>query len=253
MRMRKVNPHVIVSPRITATKAGLNLDLNQIETHYLAGGDVENVVNALISADKAGLDLSFQRATAIDLAGRNVMEAVRMCVTPVIVETPRVSAVAKDGIELIATARVTLRADIDRLVGGAGEQTILARVGEGIVTTVGSAEKYVDVLRSPDIISQAVLKKGLDQGTAFHILSIDIADIDVGRNIGAMLQTDQAEADKHIAQAKAEQRRAMAVAHEQEMKARIVQMRQRVVEAEAEVPLALAQAFRKGNIGQSPH
>ena len=248
MRMRKVNPHTIIPALISATKAGLELTVDELETHFLAGGDVVNVVNALISAEKAGLNLTFQRATAIDLAGRHVMEAVRMCVTPEIIETPKVSAIAKDGIELIVVARVTLRADIDRLVGGAGEATILARIGEGIVTTIGSSASHKDVLRSPDSISRTVLAKGLDQGTAFHILSIDIADVDVGRNVGAILQTDQAEADKRIAQAKAEERRAMAVAHEQEMKAKIVEMQRRVVEAEAEVPIAMAEAFRKGRL-----
>ncbi|MFN7976287.1 MAG: flotillin-like protein FloA [Acidobacteriota bacterium] len=250
MRLRKVNPQSIVSPLISATKAGLEITVNQLETHYLAGGNVGNVVAALIAAEKAGLNLSFQRATAIDLAGRNVMDAVKICVNPEIIETPRVSAIAKDGIELTAIARVTLRADIERLVGGAGEATILARIGEGIVTTIGSSKSHKDVLESPDNISRTVLAKGLDQGTAFHILSIDIADVDVGRNIGAMLQTDQAEAEKRIAQAKAEERRAMAVAHEQEMKAKIVEMQCRVVEAEAQVPMAMADAFRKGNLGR---
>jgi uncharacterized protein YqfA (UPF0365 family) len=250
MRLRKVNPNMIVRPLISAHKAGLStITISQLEAHFLAGGNVTNVVNALISADKANIPLQFQKATAIDLAGRNVFEAVRMSVSPKVIETPRVSAVAKDGIQLIAIARVTVRANLERLVGGAGEDTILARVGEGIVTTIGSAENHKAVLENPDKISKVVLGKGLDSGTAFEILSIDVADVDVGKNIGAGLQTDQAEADKKIAQAKAEQRRAMAVAREQEMSALVEEMRARVVEAEAEIPKAMAQAFREGNLG----
>jgi uncharacterized protein YqfA (UPF0365 family) len=249
MRLRKVNPHAVIRPLISATKAGLNLEIDRLEAHYLAGGNVQQVVNALISADKANIDLSFQRATAIDLAGREVLEAVKVSVNPKVIETPKVSAVAKDGIQLVAQARVTVRANIERLVGGAGEETILARVGEGIVSTIGSADTHKMVLENPDTISKTVLNKGLDSGTAFEILSIDIADVDVGKNIGAQLQIDQAEADKRIAQAKAEERRAMAVALEQEMKARVQEMRAKLVEAEAEVPQAIAEAFRKGNIG----
>ena len=249
MRLRKVSPPAIVRPLIAATKAGLTLNTNELESHFLAGGQVGLVVNALISADKANIDLSFKRATAIDLAGRNVLEAVQVSVNPKVITTPKVAAVAKDGIQLIATARVTVRANIDRLVGGAGEETILARVGEGIVSTIGSAASHKKVLENPDEISKTVLSKGLDSGTAFEILSIDIADVDVGKNIGAELQTDQAEADKRIAQAKAEERRAMAVAAEQENVARVQEMRARVVEAEAEVPLAMAEAFREGNLG----
>ena len=248
MRLRKVTPSAIVRPLISATKAGLRLDINALEAHYLAGGQVGKVVNALISADKANIELDFRRAAAIDLAGRDVFEAVQMSVNPKVIETPRVAAVAKDGIQLIATARVTVRANIDRLVGGAGEETILARVGEGIVSTIGSAESHKAVLESPERISKTVLAKGLDAGTAFEILSIDIADVDVGKNIGAELQTDQAEADKRVAQARAEQRRAMAVAAEQEKRALVEEMRARVVEAEAEVPLAMAEAFRSGNL-----
>ena len=249
MRLRKVPPRVIVDPQINATKAGLHLDLDQLEAHYLAGGNVNRVVQALISADKAGIELQFQQAAAIDLAGRDVREAVQVSVNPKVIQTPKVAAMAKDGIQLIATARVTVRANIQRLVGGAGEETILARVGEGIVSTIGSAESHKTVLESPEAISKTVLAKGLDSGTAYEILSIDIADVDVGKNIGAELQTDQAEADKRIAQAKAEQRRAMAVAHEQEMKARVQEMRAKVVEAEAKVPEAMAIAFRAGNLG----
>lgn len=249
MRLRKVNPHLIIRPLISATKAGIPVDINKLEAHYLAGGNVERVVNALISADKANINLSFERATAIDLAGRNVLEAVKLSVNPKVIETPLVAAVAKDGIQVKATSRVTVRANIDRLVGGAGEETIVARVGEGIVTTIGSAESHKQVLENPDLISKTVLKKGLDAGTAFEILSIDIADVDVGDNIGAKLQTDQAEADKRIAQAKAEERRAMAVAREQEMKALTQEMQARVVEAEAELPKAMAQAFREGKLG----
>ena len=252
MRLRKVPPRVIVDPQINATKAGLHLDLDQLEAHYLAGGNVNRVVQALISADKAGIELAFQQAAAIDLAGRDVREAVQVSVNPKVIQTPKVAAMAKDGIQLIATARVTVRANIQRLVGGAGEETILARVGEGIVSTIGSAESHKAVLESPEAISKTVLAKGLDSGTAYEILSIDIADVDVGKNIGAELQTDQAEADKRIAQAKAEQRRAMAVAHEQEMKARVQEMRAKVVEAEAKIPEAMAIAFRAGNLGSSP-
>jgi len=249
MRLRKVPPHLIIRPMITATKAGIVANVNNMEAHYLAGGNVDRVVNALISADKANIALTFERATAIDLAGRDVLEAVKVSVNPKVIETPLISAIAKDGIQVKATARVTVRANIDRLVGGAGEETIIARVGEGIVTTIGSAVVHKDVLENPDKISKTVLAKGLDAGTAFEILSIDIADVDVGENIGAKLQTDQAEADKKIAQAKAEERRAMAVAKEQEMKASVVEMQARVVEAEAEVPKAMAQAFREGNLG----
>jgi len=249
MRLRRVVPSRVVNPQIKAIKAGLSTNINELEAHYLAGGDVDKVVNALIAAQRADIPLEFERAAAIDLAGRDVLEAVRMSVNPKVIETPLVAAIAKDGIELKAKARVTVRANIDRLVGGAGEQTIIARVGEGIVTTIGSALTHKDVLENPDRISQTVLAKGLDAGTAFEILSIDIADVDVGRNIGAQLQTDQAEADKRIAQAKAEERRAMAIAREQEMKAGVVEMRAKVVEAEAEVPKALAQALRDGHLG----
>lgn len=249
MRLRKVPPTVIVRSAITATKAGLPLDIGKIEAHYLAGGNVVNVVNALISANKASLDLTFERAAAIDLAGRDVLEAVKMSVIPKVVETPLVAAVAKDGIQLKAVARITVRANIDRLVGGAGEVTILARVGEGIVSTIGSSETHKEVLENPDKISKLVLSKGLDAGTAFEILSIDIADVDVGENIGAKLQADQAEADLKIARAKAEERRASAVAQEQEMIAEVAKMRARVVEAESEVPKAIAEAFRTGNLG----
>ena len=249
MRLRKVNPAMVVRPLIAATKAGLVLTTRELEAHYLAGGHVDRVAKALISADKANLGISFKQAAAIDLAGRDVLEAVRVSVNPKVLDTPRVAAMAKDGIQLIATARVTVRANINRLVGGAGEDTILARVGEGIVSTIGSATSHKAVLENPDNISKTVLAKGLDAGTAFEILSIDIADVDVGKNIGAELQTDQAEADKRIAQAKAEERRAMAVAHEQEMKARVQEMRAQVVQAEAQVPLALAEAFRRGLLG----
>ncbi len=249
MRLRRVSPSMIVKPRISAVKAGLEVSVDELEAHYLAGGNVARVVNALISADKANIKLSFTQATAIDLAGRNVLEAVQMSVNPKVITTPKVAAVAKDGIQLTALSRVTVRADIDRLVGGAGEETIIARVGEGIVSTIGSSDSHKSVLENPDAISKTVLAKGLDAGTAFEILSIDIADVDVGANIGAKLQTEQAEADKQIAQAKAEGRRAMAVAQEQEMKARVHEMRAKVVEAEAEVPLAMAQAFRDGNLG----
>jgi uncharacterized protein YqfA (UPF0365 family) len=249
MRLRKVSPPAVIRPQIAATKAGLALLTNELEAHYLAGGNVDRVVRALISADKAGIDLPFQKAAAIDLAGRDVHEAVQVSVNPKVIQTPKVAAMAKDGIQLIALARVTVRANINRLVGGAGEETILARVGEGIVSTIGSAESHKAVLENPDAISKTVLAKGLDAGTAYEILSIDIADVDVGKNIGAELQTDQAEADKRIAQAQAEKRRAMAVAQEQEMTAKTQEMRARVVEAEAQVPLALAEAFRNGNLG----
>jgi uncharacterized protein YqfA (UPF0365 family) len=249
MRLRKVSPPAVVRPLITATKAGLDLDINALEAHYLAGGRVDRVVGALISADKASIELGFNQAAAIDLAGRDVFEAVQVSVNPKVINTPKVAAMAKDGIQLIAVARVTVRANINRLVGGAGEETILARVGEGIVSTIGSADSHKAVLENPDNISKTVLSKGLDSGTAFEILSIDIADVDVGKNIGAELQTDQAEADKRVAQARAEERRAMAVATEQEMKARVQEMKAEVVKAEAEVPLALADAFRSGNLG----
>lgn len=249
MRLRRVTPSRIVNPMIKATKAGLSLNTNQLEGHYLAGGNVDRVVNALIAAQRADIPLPFERAAAIDLAGRNVLEAVQMSVNPKVIETPVVSAVASDGIEVKVRARITVRANIDRLVGGAGEETIIARVGEGIVTTVGSAKNHKEVLENPDNISSTVLNRGLDAGTAFEILSIDIADVDVGKNIGAMLQTDQAEADKKIAQAKAEERRAMAVAREQEMTAFVEEMRAKVVEAEAEVPKAMADALRAGKLG----
>jgi uncharacterized protein YqfA (UPF0365 family) len=249
MRFRRVDPRAIVLPLIAATKAGLHLNVNELEGHFLAGGNVGRVVAALISADKANIELPFQQAAAIDLAGRDVKEAVETSVNPKVINTPRVAAMAKDGIQLIAIARVTVRANINRLVGGAGEETILARVGEGIVSTIGSSPSHKAVLENPDIISKSVLNKGLDAGTAYEILSIDIADVDVGKNIGAELQTDQAEADKQIAQAKAEERRAMAVAIEQENRARVEEMRAKVVEAEAEVPRAMAEAFRSGNLG----
>lgn len=242
MRLRRVAPGVIVKPLIKATKAGLTVKVNQLEAHCLAGGDVDRVVNALIAAERAGMELSFEKASAIDLAGRNVFEAVKMSVTPKVIETPQISAVAKDGIELLVKARVTVRTNIERLIGGAGEATVLARIGEGIVTTVGSAESHAEVLENPDEISKLVLDKGLDSGTAFEIISIDIADIDIGRNVGANLKGLQAETDNKIAQAKAEERRAMAVALEQEMRAAVVQ-------AEAEIPKAMAQALRDGNIG----
>jgi len=249
MRLRRVIPSRIVNPQIKASKAGLGLNINQLESHFLAGGNVDRVVNALIAAQRANIPLGFERAAAIDLAGRDVLLAVQMSVNPRVIETPIVAAVAKDGIEVKVKARVTVRANIDRLVGGAGEETIIARVGEGIVTTVGSSSSHKDVLENPDLISRTVLNKGLDAGTAFEILSIDIADVDVGKNIGAHLQTEQAEADKRIAQAKAEERRAMAVAQEQEMKAKVVEMRARVVESESQVPLAMADALRQGKIG----
>ena len=249
MRWRKVPPQIIVRNLIAAKKAGLQLNRNELEAHFLAGGHLNLVVQALISADKANMNLDFKTATAIDLAGRNVFEAVQMSVNPKVINTPPVAAVAKDGIQLIAKARVTVRTNIKQLVGGAGEETILARVGEGIVTSIGSAVTHKQVLENPDSISRVVLEKGLDSGTAFEILSIDIADIDVGKNIGAQLQMDQANADKNIAQAKAEERRAMAVALEQEMRAKAQDARAKVIEAEAEVPLALAAAFRSGNLG----
>jgi uncharacterized protein YqfA (UPF0365 family) len=242
MRLRRIPPNTVVTARISAVKAGLSITVNDLEAHYLAGGNVVRVVNAMISADKANIPLPFQRAAAIDLAGRNVLEAVQMSVLPKVIETPKIAAVAKDGIQLIVVSRVTVRTNIDRLVGGAGEETIIARVGEGMVSTIGSAVNHKSVLENPDHISKHILSKGLDAGTAYEILSIDIADVDVGENIGAKLQIDQANADKQIAQAKAEERRAMAVALEQEMRAR-------VVEAEAEVPRAMAEAFRSGNLG----
>ncbi|MFB4161762.1 flotillin-like protein FloA [Geomicrobium sp. JSM 1781026] len=249
MRLRNVVPKRVINPLIKAKKAGLDITTNMLEGHYLAGGNVDRVVNALIAAHRANIDLSFERAAAIDLAGRDVLEAVQMSVNPKVIETPFIAGVAMDGIEIKAKSRITVRANIDRLVGGAGEDTVIARVGEGIVSTIGSNNDHKKVLENPDMISQTVLTKGLDSGTAFEILSIDIADIDIGKNIGAELQTDQAEADKNIAQAKAEERRAMAVAKEQEMKARVEEMRAKVVEAEAEVPMAMAEAFRAGNLG----
>ncbi|KXZ18453.1 hypothetical protein AXI59_10380 [Bacillus nakamurai] len=249
MRLRRVIPNRVVNPLIKAHKAGIAASTNQLESHYLAGGNVDRVVNALIAAQRANIELTFERCAAIDLAGRDVLEAVQMSVNPKVIETPFIAGVAMDGIEVKAKARITVRANIDRLVGGAGEETIVARVGEGIVSTIGSSVNHKKVLENPDMISQTVLGKGLDSGTAFEILSIDIADVDIGKNIGAILQTDQAEADKNIAQAKAEERRAMAVAQEQEMRARVEEMRAKVVEAEAEVPLAMAEALREGNIG----
>ncbi len=249
MRIRKVPPSVIVNSLITATKAGLQVTTTELETHYLAGGNVGTVIKALISADKANMNLSFKQATAIDLAGRDVFQAVQISVNPKVITTPKVAAVAADGIQLIAIARVTVRANIQQLVGGAGEDTILARVGEGIVTSIGSAKTHKEVLENPDKISKLVLQRGLDAGTAFEILSIDIADVDVGTNIGAKLQTDQASADLKVAEAKAEERRAMAVALEQEMKAKAQEARAKVIEAEAEVPKALADSFRSGNLG----
>lgn len=249
MRLRRVIPSRIVNPMIKATKAGLGVSINQLESHFLAGGNVDRVVNSLIAAQRANIHLEFERAAAIDLAGRDVLQAVQMSVNPRVIETPIVAAMAKNGIEVKVRARVTVRANIERLVGGAGEETIIARVGEGIVTTVGSSETHKDVLENPDLISRTVLGKGLDAGTAFEILSIDVADVDVGKNIGAHLQTEQAEADKRIAQAKAEERRAMAVAEEQAMRARVIEMRARVVEAESKVPLAMAEALRNGKLG----
>lgn len=249
MRLRRVIPGRIVNPLIKAHKAGLDVTINQLESHYLAGGNVDRVVNALIAAHRANIELTFERCAAIDLAGRDVLEAVQMSVNPKVIETPFISGVAINGIEVKAKARITVRANIDRLVGGAGEETIIARVGEGIVSTIGSSVDHKEVLENPDLISQTVLAKGLDSGTAFEILSIDIADVDVGKNIGAELQIEQAQADKNIAQAKAEERRAMAVAHEQEMVARVQEMKAKVVEAEAEVPMAMAEALRSGNFG----
>lgn len=249
MRVRKVVPRRIVEPMIKATKAGLQVSINKLEAHYLAGGNVDRVINALVAAQRAGIPLDFEKACAIDLAGRDVLQAVQMSVNPKVIETPIIAAVAMDGIELRAKARVTVRANIDRLIGGAGEETIIARIGEGIVTTVGSSSSHKEVLENPDLISRTVLSKGLDAGTAFEILSIDIADVDVGRNVGAQLQIDQAEADKRIAQALAEERRAMAVAQEQENIAKVQGMRAQVIEAEAEVPKAIAAAFREGKLG----
>jgi uncharacterized protein YqfA (UPF0365 family) len=249
MRLRKVPPAIIVNAMINATKAGLTIDRDALEAHYLAGGSVQTVVNALISADKANIPLDFNMATAIDLAGRDVLLAVQMSVNPKVIDTPPVTAVAKDGIQLIAKARVTVRANIKQLVGGAGEDTVLARVGEGVVSSIGSADSHKAVLENPDSISKVVLARGLDSGTAFEILSIDIADVDIGKNIGAELQIDQAEADKNIAQAKAEERRAMAVALEQEMKAKAQEARANVIQAEVEIPKAMAEAFRSGNLG----
>ena len=249
MRIRRITPSKLVYPLIKATKAGLDVTLSKMEAHYLAGGNIDRVINALIAAQRADIPLEFEQACAIDLAGRDVLQAVQMSVNPRVIETPAVAAIAKDGIELRAKARVTVRANIARLVGGAGEETIIARVGEGIVTTVGSSETHKEVLENPDLISRTVLSKGLDAGTAYEILSIDIADVDVGRNIGAQLQMDQAEADRRIAQAKAEERRAMAVAHEQEMVAAVQEMRAKVVAAEAEVPKAMAEALRSGKLG----
>jgi uncharacterized protein YqfA (UPF0365 family) len=249
MRLRKVPPSIVVNAMINSTKSGLNITTNEIETHFLAGGNVNNVIKALISADKANIPLTFKMATAIDLAGRDVADAVQLSVNPRVIDTPPVSAVAKNGIQLVVRARVTVRANINQLVGGAGEETILARVGEGIVTTIGSAVDHRTVLENPDKISKTVLSKGLDAGTAFEILSIDIADIDVSENIGAKLQTEQASADLKVAQAKAEERRAMAVAFEQEMRAKAQEARAKVIEAEAQIPLAMAEAFRAGNLG----
>lgn len=249
MRLRRVSPQHIIKPLIKATKAGLNIDINELEAHYLAGGDINMVIDALIAAQRANIDLEFEQAAAIDLAGRNVFEAVQVSVNPKVIETPIIAGVAMNGIEVRAKAKVTVRANIGRLVGGAGEETIIARVGEGIVTTVGSASHHSTVLENPDSISQTILRKGLDSGTAFEILSIDIADVDVGRNIGAKLQAEQAEADKKIAQAKAEERRSLAIAQEQEMLAEVQRMKAKVVEAEAQVPLALAYALREGKLG----
>jgi uncharacterized protein YqfA (UPF0365 family) len=249
MRLRRVIPSRIVNPLIKAHKAGLPVTINQLESHYLAGGNVDRVVNALIAAHRANIELTFERCAAIDLAGRDVLEAVQMSVNPKVIETPFIAGVAMNGIEVKAKARITVRANIERLVGGAGEETVIARVGEGIVSTIGSASSHTTVLENPDMISQTVLSKGLDSGTAFEILSIDIADVDIGKNIGAELQIEQAQADKNIAQAKAEERRAMAVANEQEMIARVQEMKAKVVEAEAEVPQAMAEALRSGNLG----
>ena len=249
MRLRRVIPSRVINPLIKAHKAGIAVTTNQLESHYLAGGNVDRVVNALIAAHRANIELTFERAAAIDLAGRDVLEAVQMSVNPKVIETPFIAGVAMNGIEVKAKARITVRANIDRLVGGAGEETIVARVGEGVISTIGSSVDHSKVLENPDLISQTVLSKGLDSGTAFEILSIDIADVDIGKNIGAHLQMEQAEADKRIAQAKAEERRAMAVAKEQEMKARVEEMRAKVVESEATVPLAMAEALRRGNLG----
>jgi uncharacterized protein YqfA (UPF0365 family) len=249
MRFRRVPPSVIVNAMVTATKAGINVQRDLLEAHYLAGGNVSKVIRALISADKANIELDFKAATAIDLAGRDVFEAVQLSVNPKVIESPAVTAVAKDGIQLITKARVTVRANIKQLVGGAGEETVLARVGEGIVTSIGSAVSHKSVMENPDSISKVVLAKGLDSGTAFEILSIDIADIDIGKNIGASLQMDQANADKNIAQAKAEERRAMAIALEQEMKAKAQEARAKVIEAEAQIPIAMAEAFKNGQLG----
>ncbi|MFB9989272.1 flotillin-like protein FloA [Bacillus benzoevorans] len=249
MRLRRVIPSRVINPLIKAHKAGITVTTNQLESHYLAGGNVDRVVNALIAAHRANIELSFERCAAIDLAGRDVLEAVQMSVNPKVIETPFIAGVAMNGIEVKAKARITVRANIDRLVGGAGEETVIARVGEGVISTIGSSEHHSQVLEHPDSISQTVLSKGLDSGTAFEILSIDIADVDIGKNIGAHLQTEQAEADKKIAQAKAEERRAMAVALEQEMKARVEEMKAKVVESEATVPLAMAEALKSGNLG----
>ncbi|MFC4404176.1 flotillin-like protein FloA [Gracilibacillus xinjiangensis] len=249
MRLRRVVPSRVINPLIKAHKAGIDVTTNQLESHFLAGGNVDRVVNALIAAQRANIELSFERCAAIDLAGRDVLEAVQMSVNPKVIETPFIAGISMDGIEVKAKARITVRANIDRLVGGAGEDTIIARVGEGVVSTIGSAKAHTEVLENPDSISHNVLDRGLDAGTAFEILSIDIADVDIGKNIGAILQTDQAEADKNIAQAKAEERRAMAVAQEQEMVAKVQEMRAKVVEAEAEVPQALAEALRSGKMG----
>jgi uncharacterized protein YqfA (UPF0365 family) len=249
MRLRRVIPSRVINPLIKAHKAGINVTTNQLESHYLAGGNVDRVVNALIAAHRANIELMFERCAAIDLAGRDVLEAVQMSVNPKVIETPFIAGMAMNGIEVKAKARITVRANIDRLVGGAGEETIIARVGEGVISTIGSSEHHTKVLENPDMISQTVLSKGLDSGTAFEILSIDIADVDIGKNIGAHLQMEQADADKNIAQAKAEERRAMAVAKEQEMRARVEEMRAKVVEAEATVPLAMAEALREGNLG----
>lgn len=249
MRLRRVSPSMIVQPMIKATKAGLDIDINELEAHFLAGGDINQVIDALIAAQRANIDLEFKQAAAIDLAGRNVFEAVQVSVNPKVIETPIIAGVAMNGIEVKAKAKVTVRANIERLVGGAGEETIIARVGEGIVTTVGSAKTHSQVLENPDSISQTILRKGLDSGTAFEILSIDIADVDVGRNVGAKLQAEQAEADKRVAQAKAEEKRSLAVAEEQEMIAEVQRQRAKVVEAEAQVPLALAEALRNGTLG----
>ena len=249
MRLRRVIPSRVINPLIKAHKAGISVTTNQLESHYLAGGNVDRVVNALIAAHRANIELMFERCAAIDLAGRDVLEAVQMSVNPKVIETPFIAGMAMNGIEVKAKARITVRANIDRLVGGAGEETIIARVGEGVISTIGSSEHHTKVLENPDMISQTVLAKGLDSGTAFEILSIDIADVDIGKNIGAHLQMEQADADKNIAQAKAEERRAMAVANEQEMRARVEEMKAKVVEAEAEVPLAMAEALREGNLG----